>query len=275
MLIDAKSQRTISSIVGLSIMLCASLATPALGSGDDREPEFRGYCPASFLLHGEARKGDPAFRSEHLGLLYFLSSEEAKKKFDADPAKYLPQYGGLCTVALGGSYGGRYPGDPEVFEIKYGKVFLLSMERARMSYHTKPDHYIETAAMRFNEPRFSGNCPVSYQSSGGVVKGSKEFRCVIGTGVYFTSSKEARDALQKEPLRFLPQFDGFCANGVAMGKRYPGDVTVFSVVDGKTYLLFDKKEKKAFDADPAPVILKANQAWKTIKIPSLKPARGN
>ncbi|MBX2877679.1 MAG: YHS domain-containing protein [Saprospiraceae bacterium] len=33
-------------------------------------------------------------KSEHKGLKYFFTSAEQKSKFDANPEKYLPQFGG-------------------------------------------------------------------------------------------------------------------------------------------------------------------------------------
>ena len=225
------------------------------------EPALNGYCPASFLLTGKAVKGDPAIHSEYQGNVYYLADSEAKKKFDTDPEKFLPQFGGLCTVALGGSYGNRLPSDPTVFRIIEGKVYLFSEERALRSFDPRPADYIATATERFAKPMIGGYCPVSYKLSGQAVKGDVKFKQTIRAEVYHLASVEAKDAFLKDPDKYIPQYAGLCAEGVARSKRYPSDPTLFAVVDGRTYLFYDAKAKKNFEASPAEIIKKADAAW--------------
>lgn len=229
------------------------------------EPALNGYCPASYVLVGKAVKGDPAIRSEYQGKVYFLADAEAKKQFDADPGKFLPQFGGLCTVALGGSYGNRLPSDPTVFRIIDGKLYLFSQERAVKSFDQRPQMYIASAIERFAKPMIGGYCPVAYQLSGEAAKGEVKFQQTIRAEVFYLSSAEAMAAFIKEPDKFIPRYDGVCAEGVSRGKRYGGDPTVFAVVDGRTYLFYDAAAKKAFDADPAEIIKKADSNWPELK----------
>ena len=104
----------------LPAIAVALAAGPAFGQRGEaaKRPELKGFCPAAYLLHGKAMRGDPKYSVTYHGRLYYLSSDEAKKKFQEDPEKYLPQLGGLCTTALGGSYGNRLDGDPEVFDVR-------------------------------------------------------------------------------------------------------------------------------------------------------------
>lgn len=229
------------------------------------EPALNGYCPASYILAGKAVKGDPAYRSEIQGNLYYLADAEVKKQFDADPEKFLPQFGGLCTVALGGSYGNRLPSDPTVFRIVEGKLYLFSQERAVKSFDQRPADYIATANELFAKPMIGGYCPVAYQQSGKAVKGDAKFKQIIRTEVYHLSSAEAKAAFLKEPDKFIPRYSGSCAEGLARGKRYASDPTVFAVVDGRTYLFFDAAAKKSFDSNPAETIKKADANWPELK----------
>jgi YHS domain-containing protein len=229
------------------------------------EPALGGYCPASYLLVGKAVKGDAAYRSVYEGNMYYLADAEAKKQFDADPEKFLPQFGGLCTVALGGSYGNRLPSDPTVFRVVDGKVYLFSVERAVKSFDTKPLEYIATANERFAKPMIGGYCPVSYQLAGKAVKGDVKFKQIIRGEVYHVAGAEAKTAFTHEPDKFIPQYGGFCAEGVARGKRYVGDPTVFAVFDGRTYLFFDAAAKKTFEARPAETIKNADKNWPELR----------
>ncbi|MEP6175542.1 MAG: YHS domain-containing (seleno)protein, partial [Parasphingorhabdus sp.] len=43
--------------------------------------------------------------------------------FQTDPAKYAPQYGGYCAWAIGAN-DALAPGDPEVYKIVDGKLYL-------------------------------------------------------------------------------------------------------------------------------------------------------
>ncbi len=229
------------------------------------EPALNGYCPASFLLAGKAVKGDPAMRSEYQGNVYYLADAAAKKQFDADPEKFLPQFGGLCTVALGGSYGNRLPSDPTVFRVVEGKLYLFSQERALKSFDTKPGEYIARAGELFAKPRIGGYCPVAYQLSGQAVKGDVKFKQTIRAEVYHLASAEAKATLLKEPDKYIPQYAGLCAEGVAKGKRYAADPTLFAVVDGRTYLFYDLKAKSQFEASPTEIIKKADANWPELK----------
>ena len=51
-----------------------------------------------------------------------LSSAANRDKFAANPAKYLPAYGGYC--AFGVAKGAKFVGDPEVWRIVDDRLFL-------------------------------------------------------------------------------------------------------------------------------------------------------
>ena len=243
-----------------------ALASGLQAEEEKRPPALKGYCPASYLLVGKAVQGDPTYQSTYAGELYHFANAEAKKAFDADPEKYLPQFGGLCLTALGGSYGNRFASDPEIFEIVDEKVYLFSSERARRAYHDMGrNRYIPKARERFNEPQLRGHCPVSYQLADKAVKGEEKYKVVYRAKVYHLASTEAKEAFLKNPEKYEPKYRGFCAVGVARNKRFPTDGSVFSVVDGKTYLLWDTEAKKEFDVDPAEVIKKADANWVTLQ----------
>ena len=257
----------------VSILFCAFVvAGTVVARGEEakpkanpeREPALGGHCPASYLLSGKAVKGDPAHRSIYMNKTYYLASAEVKKQFDADPEKFLPQFGGLCTTALGGSYGNRMPSDPKVFAIADGKLYLFSSERAKRAYETNPQRFIARATAVFDQAALEGYCPVSYQLVNKAVKGNAEFTYLYGKDLYRLAGAKERAAFDKNPRKYLPQFDGYCTEAVTRGKRYPGDPLVFAVVDGKLYLFFDPAAKKKFDADVTDAIKKANAGWRAL-----------
>ncbi|WP_299818740.1 YHS domain-containing (seleno)protein [uncultured Roseibium sp.] len=62
---------------------------------------------------------------------------------------------------------------------------------------------------------------------------------------YYFASEKAQKQFEADPEAYLPQFGGFCAFGVFVGKKLDGDVRFADIVDGKLYLfvnqvIFDK-----------------------------------
>lgn len=220
-----------------------------------------GYCPVSYQTLSKAVKGDPAFAVEYQGLVYYCANSDTKKAFEASPGKYVPKYGGLCTTALGGSYGNRMPSDAEVFYVIEGKLYLFSSLRARKAFDREPNQYIARADALYDLPAINGYCPVSYQQAGKAVKGDAKLARTYRDLVYHFAGEEAAKAFEKEPKRFLPQYGGLCAEGMDRGKSYPADPKLFEIINGKTYLFFDEAAKKTFLSNSKELIVKADAAW--------------
>jgi len=53
---------------------------------------------------------------------YQFSNADNQKLFENNPEKYVPAYGGYC--AFGTSVGKKFIGDPEVWRIVDGKLYL-------------------------------------------------------------------------------------------------------------------------------------------------------
>jgi YHS domain-containing protein len=66
--------------------------------------------------------GDKDITSTYNGATFAFSSEDNKARFDADPAAFVPQYDGHC--AYGVSKGGKVPGNPDLWRIVDGKLYL-------------------------------------------------------------------------------------------------------------------------------------------------------
>ncbi len=66
--------------------------------------------------------GSKALTAEYNGATFAFSSAENKAKFEANPARYAPQYDGHC--AYGVSKGGKVPGNPNLWRIVDGKLYL-------------------------------------------------------------------------------------------------------------------------------------------------------
>ena len=89
---------------------------------DDKGLALQGYDAVSYFTDGEPQKGSPKFTIKHDGVTYYFASTEHLHKFKANPAAYLPQFGGFC--AMGTAHGHKLEGDPNVWRIVDKRLYL-------------------------------------------------------------------------------------------------------------------------------------------------------
>ena len=85
-------------------------------------PALQGYDVVSYQTGKRPIRGNGNFVAVHDGATYQFSSADNQKAFEKDPEKYVPAYGGYC--AFGTSVGKKFIGDPEVWRIVDGKLYL-------------------------------------------------------------------------------------------------------------------------------------------------------
>lgn len=81
-----------------------------------------GYDPVAYFDGGKPAKGSPEITLEHNGAIWRFATDASRKAFEADPAKYAPQYGGYCAWAVSRGYTAK--GDPNAWRIVDGKLYL-------------------------------------------------------------------------------------------------------------------------------------------------------
>lgn len=224
-------------------------------------PALSGYCPVSYFTEGKPAKGDAKYRSEHEGFVYQFADAEKQALFEKEPEKYAPRIGGFCAVALGGPYGNRFQGDPKVFAMVGGKLYLLSSERAKMSFDQRPEHYTDRAEALYNAAHIGGYCPVKYQTDNTAAMGESQHIEHYRGFAYQLSSAEAAQKFRKDPAKYAPAFNGYCALSIARETFHPGDPKVFAVVDGRTYLFFDQGSKEECLNRSPSCIEEAEENW--------------
>lgn len=83
---------------------------------------IHGFDPVAYFTDKKAVKGDPEHIAIHDGATYEFASKENKATFEADPAKYVPQFGGYCAFGVGEGY--KADIDPHAFTVSDGKLYL-------------------------------------------------------------------------------------------------------------------------------------------------------
>lgn len=117
--------KTIKMLFLLLLMLSSIPAfaqTKTLLNLDKNGIAIRGYDPVAFFTQNQPVKGRPEFESKYNGARYLFASAEDKAMFDANPAKYEPQFGGFC--AYGASQGHTAPIKIEAWQVVNGRLLM-------------------------------------------------------------------------------------------------------------------------------------------------------
>ncbi|NOH55473.1 YHS domain-containing protein [Vibrio coralliilyticus] len=116
-----------------------------------------------------------------------------------------------------------------------------------------------------NDLAIKGYDPVAYFTDQGAVQGNSQFTATYKNAIYHFASSENRDQFRADPQAYAPQYGGYCAFGVAMGKKFETDPQAWKIEDGKLYLNLDKTVQKRWLEDTQGFIQDANGNWPTIK----------
>jgi YHS domain-containing protein len=106
-----------------------------------------------------------------------------------------------------------------------------------------------------------GYDPVAYFTQKKAVKGSPKYQTSYQGATYYFSSAADLATFKKNPSKYVPQYGGFCANGVKNNRLVDIDPTVFFVVKGKLYVCASPADAKEFRAHEDEDIITANRNW--------------
>jgi YHS domain-containing protein len=76
------------------------------------------------------------------------------------------------------------------------------------------------------------------------------------------ASAEHKALFDKQPTRYLPEFGGYCANGIAYGIPWGGDADTWKMIDGKLYIFGGQASKDGFELDEKKNLALAEAYWK-------------
>ncbi len=135
--------------IGLQILILMILAGAAIAGDKNLTYQgiaIQGFDPVAYFTDNKAVAGNSDITLSHDGAIYRFATAEHKTVFEADPGKYVPQYGGYC--AYGAAQGYNASVEPEQFTIADGKLYLNYNAAVRerwtqdkAGYITKADAY--------------------------------------------------------------------------------------------------------------------------------------
>lgn len=112
-----------------------------------------------------------------------------------------------------------------------------------------------------NNLMLRGYDPVAYFTEGKPVQGKEEITATHEGLVYRFSTAANREAFAKDPGRYAPQYGGYCAMGVALGKKLNGDPELWKVVDDKLYVIVNPDAYQAWLQDIPGNLGKSEHNW--------------
>lgn len=110
-----------------------------------------------------------------------------------------------------------------------------------------------------------GHDAVAYQTENRPVAGSAEFTATHEGAIYRFASAANRDTFRADPARYAPAYGGYCAMGVAMGKKLPVDPAAFTVSNGRLFLNVNRDVQRMFSRDVPGNDAKARGNWASVQ----------
>jgi YHS domain-containing protein len=237
-----------------------------------------GYDPVAFFTVRKAVKGSPRFASEFEGATYRFASAEHKARFDADPAKYAPAYGGYCGYAA--SIDRLSPISPEWFQIVDGRLILQHNQKAYDKFNAdlkgnllKADRFWPGLVARNgtggkalvftdrNGVALEGYDPIAYFADARPAKGDPKIEAAYEGALYHFVSQEHRETFEKDPSKYAPAYGGYCGYAASLGKVRPANPQIWSVADGRLIVQHTKAAAELWEKDVAGNKAKADKYW--------------
>ncbi len=107
----------------------------------------------------------------------------------------------------------------------------------------------------------SGYDPVAYFTEGKPVEGKRDHSLKYKGETWRFSSEKNKQAFQKSPQKYAPQYGGYCAYAVSKGYTASTDPDAWTIVNGKLYLNYSKSVQAKWSKDKPGNIRKANANW--------------
>jgi len=108
---------------------------------------------------------------------------------------------------------------------------------------------------------FRANDVVALAAGLGIVPGQARYTHVHDGVAYYFGSEETMKQFATAPEKYIPQYGGYCAFGVAKGKKLDGSPRFADFVDGKLYLFLNADVFRAYEKDRAGVLAQAAANW--------------
>ena len=113
--------------------LASAAPAPAVSAAEDGIA-IAGYDATAYFTVGQPVRGSADFELRWNGAVWRFSSAANRDLFAANPEAYAPRFGGYCAWAVSQNY--LAPGDPQIWRIVDGRLYLNFNARAKLLWET-------------------------------------------------------------------------------------------------------------------------------------------
>ncbi len=106
-----------------------------------------------------------------------------------------------------------------------------------------------------------GHDVVSYFTEGTHRPGNPAIKSVYKDVTFRFSKPEHKALFDAAPEKYLPQYGGYCTNGIVYGIPWGGDADTWRMIDGKLYIFGGAGSRDAFLLDVPRNMALANKYW--------------
>ena len=90
---------------------------------------------------------------------------------------------------------------------------------------------------------------VAYFTQNKDVQGNPSIKSTFENITFYFASSENKALFDKEPMKYQPQYGGYCANGIVYGIPWGGDADSWRMIEGKLYIFGGQGSRDAFLLD--------------------------
>ena len=139
-------------------------------------------------------------------------------------------------------------------------LFVVMIACTGSAYAADPVNTLETTLFGYkpNGIAIRGYDSVAYFTEGKPVEGNSDYATEWMGATWQFSSEENLNTFIEEPESYAPQYGGYCAYGVAQGNLVKIEPELWTIVDDKLYLNFDKDIQEKWNKDIPGFIAKAD-----------------
>lgn len=104
----------------------------AVAAEDGRPLMLHGHDVVSYFTEQRHRLGLAQHQSVHQGVVFRFASAEHQRLFEADPGRYLPQFGGYCSNGI--AYGIPWGGNADAWLVHQGKLYIFGGQSSKEAF---------------------------------------------------------------------------------------------------------------------------------------------
>lgn len=147
------------------------------------------------------------------------------------------------------------------FQLKFAFPFFAALVALAFSANVAWARSTEIYTGTFSSLAVGGYDAVAYFKDRRPVEGKAAFSMEYKGATWRFASKENLDAFKASPAAYAPQYGGYCAYAVAQNATASGDPLVWTVVNGKLYLNYDRDVQAKWVKDIPGFIARADRNW--------------